>query len=233
MFRRMAAMDWIMVLAMVLGVVALLAKGPVLAWIGSVSGDLGATLERRSVGRWGMLVASSAFVTAALHSLLRERSLLALLLFLGLVLCWVGDVAGYHGHFVPSVAAFLAGHVLFAAGFSAAGLARPRLRAGAAGVGIASFALGIWFLPHVPPAQKILILGYIVVISLMVVAAWGTKHPNRRLLVLAACLFYVSDIAVAHGKFIPGSRHTIFFCYPLYYPACMLLALGARLRAGR
>jgi hypothetical protein len=66
------------------------------------------------------------------------------------------------------------------------------------------------------------------VISIMVATACGTRHPNAVLLAVAAVLFYVSDIAVAHWKFVSDGSWHAFFCYPLYYPACLLLALGSR-----
>jgi hypothetical protein len=50
-------------------------------------------------------------------------------------------------------------------------------------------------------------------------------------LAIAASLFYLSDIAVAYWRFMPGDNsRCAFLCYPLYYPACLLLALGSRRR---
>lgn len=230
MHRRMALLDWTMVATMVLGVGVLLGKGQVHQLCEQFPGGVPLRIGERGIGRTGMLLASSAFVAVAMRSLRRERSLLALLLCTGLVLCWVGDVAGYQGYFVPSAASFLVGHLFFAVGFMATGLRWQRLGLAAAAVVISSSLLALWFLPHVPSSQKPLILGYIGVISLMVVSAWGAEHPNFRLLAMAACLFYISDIAVAYWKFVPSSGNCAFLCYPLYYPACMLLALGSRLR---
>ena len=230
MHRRMTLLDWTMVATMVLGVGVLLGKGQIHLLGERLSIGVSPFVGGRGIGRGGMLLASSAFVVVALRSLGRERSLLALLLCIGLVLCWIGDVVGYQGHFVPSAASFLVGHLFFAAGFMATGLNWQRLGLAAAAVVIASSLLALWFLPHVPSSQKLLILGYIAVISLMVVGAWSAEHPNFRLLAMAACLFYISDIAVAYWKFVPHSGNCAFLCYPLYYPACMLLALGPRLR---
>jgi uncharacterized membrane protein YhhN len=77
--------------------------------------------------------------------------------------------------------------------------------------------------------MQVLVIGYMGVISVMVATAIGTRHPNVRLLAIAACLFYVSDIGVAYWKFMGGGSLSAFFCYPLYYPACLLLAFGSRL----
>jgi hypothetical protein len=69
------------------------------------------------------------------------------------------------------------------------------------------------------------VLAYLTVISLMVAAAAGTRGGAWRYAVLAAALFYVSDIVVADGRFVHSSIRHDLLCYPLYYGACVLLAL--------
>ncbi len=189
---------------------------------------LGLLLAGTGLGIWAVVLASTSFVAVAARGVWHERSALAICLGLGLVLCWTGDVVGYLGNFELSAGSFLVGHLVFAGGFLAKGAAWRRLLAGFGAVLVAGLLIGQWLIPHLPADQRVLVMAYMVVISIMVIAACGSRQPSLRLLVVAAVLFYVSDIAVARWKFVsPGSENR-FFCYPLYYTACLLLALASR-----
>jgi hypothetical protein len=59
----------------------------------------------------------------------------------------------------------------------------------------------------------------------MVVMAVGVSAGNPFVLA-GAILFFVSDIFVARWKFVDTSGINALFCYPMYYTACVLLALS-------
>lgn len=185
-------------------------------------------LAGTGLGIWAVVLASTSFVVVAAHGVWQERSALAICLCLGLVLCWTGDVVGYLGNFELSAGSFLVGHLVFAGGFLAKGTAWRRLLVGFGAVLVAGLLIGQWLIPHLPADQRVLVMAYMVVISIMVVAACGSRQPSLRLLVVAAVLFYVSDIAVARWRFVSPGPENRFFCYPLYYTACLLLALASR-----
>lgn len=208
MGSRVTVVDGVLVAALLAGVAMLLGRfGP---------------------GLGAVLLASSAFVAIALHGVWRERSPVAVALCLGLLLCWLGDVAGYRGYFELSAGAFLLGHLAFSCGFLARGGDRRRLLLGTWPVALATGLVAAWLMPHVGPGLRFLVVAYMVIISLLVIAACGSRLPNSWLLIVAAVLFYVSDIAVARWKFVAPGSDQRFFCYPLYYSACLLLALAPR-----
>jgi uncharacterized membrane protein YhhN len=209
MGKRITVVDGVLIAALLAGVAMLLGRlGP---------------------GIWAVMLASSAFVAIALHGVWRERSPVAIALGVGLGFCWLGDVIGYLGHFEVSAGAFLLGHLAFASGFLSRGGDRRRTMRGTWAVALATGLLAAWIMPHVGGlGLRILVVAYMVVISLMVITACGSRLPNSWLLIAAAVLFYVSDIAVARWKFVSPGSDNRFFCYPLYYGACLLLALAPR-----
>ena len=58
--------------------------------------------------------------------------------------------------------------------------------------------------------------------------AFGTRPGSPRGIFLpGAARFYVSDLFVARWAFVGGGSVNAYFCYPLYYAACLLLAHAA------
>lgn len=172
-----------------------------------------------------LLAASTGFMLTCLFAgALSTRP--GRVILLALVACWLGDYFG-STWFIASVAAFGAAHLLLIGAFATLGLAWRRVAAASAPVVLASAAAPWWLLPHVPADQRPLIGAYMLVISAMVVCAWGVR-PDRGSVVLiaAAVLFYVSDIFVARWRFVSPGPENAYLCYPLYYAACLLFALG-------
>ena len=171
-----------------------------------------------------VLGASTGFVLAAAAAgalkTWRGRGLL-----LGLAGCWGGDVIGSR-HFVAGALSFLLAHVAFIAVFAAPGLRLRRALAGTAVAVVPAALLLRAFLPGVPPGETLLVAGYVAVISLMVVCAFASRDAAPVFLA-AAVLFYVSDIFVARWRYGDGAAINGTLCYPLYYLACNLFALGA------
>ncbi len=171
--------------------------------------------------------ASTAFVLIALLSG-GLRSASGALMVAGLVGCLMGDVLGARGSFIASVAAFLTAHLLFIAAYV---LRRGDLRRGLA-VSLLFAALSAMVMTGIygraNGAERAIAVAYAVVISAMVGAAASTAHlRGGRLILVAAVVFYVSDIAVAYWKFVGGDFPYAWGCYPLYYTACTMLAFGA------
>jgi uncharacterized membrane protein YhhN len=155
-------------------------------------------------------------------------------LLAGLIACWLGDYLG-PVNFIGSVIAFGLGHLLFIGAFVAIGIDRTRVPIAAVVAILVGVAIGWWLLPQVPAEQRAMIVGYMLVISAMVITAWGLRdHPARCILIAAAVIFYLSDIFVARWRFVSPGPENAWLCYPLYYAACLLFALagvGARSRA--
>ena len=173
---------------------------------------------------WLVLGASTGFVLAGAAggapATWRGRGLL-----LGLIGCWGGDVIGSRD-FVAGALSFLLAHIAFIAVFAAPGVRPRRLLAGAAVAAVPGAALLRSFLPGVPPGETLLVAAYVAVISLMVVCAFASRDAAPVFLA-AAVLFYVSDIFVARWRYGDGAAINGTLCYPLYYLACNLFALGA------
>lgn len=154
------------------------------------------------------------------------------LLLMGLIGCWWGDYLGATS-FVGSVIAFGLAHLLFIGAFAAIGIDRRRLPVAAAIVIAVGAGIAWWLLPQVPADQRLMILGYMTVISAMVTCALALRdHPARSILIAAAAIFYVSDIFVARWRFVSPGPENAFLCYPLYYAACLLFALAPVGRSG-
>jgi len=144
---------------------------------------------------------------------------------LGLAGCWIGDIAG-PGNFIAGAVAFLLGHVAFIAAFAAQGIARRRLFAGLLLLPV-SAGLAAWLLPHVPPGEQKTIAAYLLTISAMVVMAVGASGaPGGHVALMGAILFFISDIFVARWRYVTPGPSNIFLCYPMYYLACITLAVS-------
>jgi len=141
--------------------------------------------------------------------------------FVGLLFCWLGDVLGPY-HFALGAGMFLLGHLFFVASFTAYGLDRRKCLWSMA-LMIPSGVILMWLLPQVDASMRGLVIAYTVVITIMLITSGGTN----RLIFIAAVIFYISDIFVARWKFIDHSAINAFYCYPLYYTACLLLAISS------
>lgn len=205
-----------------------------LAWVGALVVGLGLLIVGEFNGKLALrapskVVASTAFIGLAWsHGSLEGDVGVALLI--ALCLCWLGDVlllGTSRKLFLGGLVAFLAGHVAFVAAFETAGL-----DAGWAGLGILIAAapgafVWRWLRPTLPPPMVKPVIAYMVVISVMVGGAVGrfaADAPPRVL--IAAVMFYVSDLAVARNRFVSPGPWNRAVGLPLYYGAMALLALG-------
>ena len=69
--------------------------------------------------------------------------------------------------------------------------------------------------------MKLPVASYIVVITVMLALAVGTRRP---FVALGALAFYVSDISVARDRFVWSSFVNRLWGLPLYYAAQLLIA---------
>jgi uncharacterized membrane protein YhhN len=175
------------------------------------------------------LVASSAFVGVAIVSGAWQTAFGRLLL-LGLLLSWCGDmflVGTSETAFLSGLVAFLLAHVAYIAAFSVHGINRRWLLLAAVPVLSLAVAVAHWLDPHVAPYLAMPVRAYIVVISIMVVMAFGTRGAGGSTLILGgALLFFVSDLSVAAWRLVQTDFPTYVWGLPFYYCGQLCLALS-------
>jgi len=159
-------------------------------------------------------------VTAAPHV-----STYAVVVITGLVLCLAGDVClalPQQTSFRIGLVAFLLGHVAYIAAFAATAYPNWGLWIGAAAALPVSSLVYYRLQPYLG-RMKTAVLAYIVVITVMVIAAAGVfgdvylSLPGRFLVLNGAFSFYLSDIFVARQRFVQPSFWNRLIGLPLYY----------------
>lgn len=173
------------------------------------------------------LLASTSFVAIGVVGLAAGRGRrFGLLMLGGLVFCWLGDFLGPQG-FMYGLAAFFVGHCFFICAFAGLGVEVRKAAWAAVFYLSAGVVISVWLLPHVPLRDAVPVGAYMAVISVMAVTAFGARaRRGGWLLSSGAFLFYVSDIFVARWRFVAQDSLNPLLCYPLYYAACVLLALS-------
>ncbi len=172
-------------------------------------------------------IASAGFVGVALSAGALETHY-GTWIFFGLMLGAAGDVlllGASQTAFLSGLVAFLMGHVLYVIAFLTLGLdAGASFIAGSVAL-VAAAIVFVWLRRHLPAAMIGPVVGYIVVISAMVVTAIAAVAAGAGALILVgASLFYLSDLAVARDRFVsPGFLNRVWGL-PLYYAGQLLIA---------
>lgn len=195
----------------------------------AVAGLLVAEWRQSRIGVWIMKpLASTLFIAIALQSGALSSGFGQLIL-LALVLSWFGDVfliGERSAAFIAGLSAFLLAHVAFAAAFLTQPLEFvPMVYAGLLMAIVARVVLG-WLWPGLPPALRLPVIAYVLVIALMVAVAGGTISSHGLLLLAPAVVFAASDIFVARERFVQSSLVNRLWGLPLYYGAQLAFALG-------
>jgi len=176
-------------------------------------------------------VASTAFLAIAILSG-ALRSGYGRVLFTGLVFSWFGDMfllGTTRQFFLAGLVIFLLGHLAYVVAFFVHGLNAKWSIAAFVPVAAISVLVALWLAPYLPADMIVPVRTYTFVISLMVIAAFGTKGSGGPLLIPAgATLFYFSDLSVAAGQFVEPAFPNYVWGLPFYYAGQLLLALSAR-----
>lgn len=174
-------------------------------------------------------VASSGFIAIALRSG-AWRSRYGKFVLAGLALSWCGDmslVGASRQAFLAGLSAFLLAHVAYLLAFAAHGFHRNWVVIAALPVTAIAAAVFAWLGPHTPAALVVPVRAYIVVISLMVIFAFGTRgRGGSALIPLGATLFFLSDLSVAALRIVQTDVATYVIGLPFYYAGQLCLALS-------
>lgn len=147
----------------------------------------------------------------------------------GLVASLAGDVFLMLDRFLPGLASFLVGHVLYIVAFITMGLGGTLFVLGAALVAVSIRMVGVKVVQGAAEQDRNLglaVTAYILVISLMVAAAFATARPAA---IIGAVLFYASDACIGWSRFrseFPHHRTIIMVTYHLGQVGLVLSLLG-------
>lgn len=166
----------------------------------------------------------SALALIALRNL-RHRA--GYLLFAGLVLSMVGDVAldlDRERFFLVGLASFLAAHLLYVASFLH-GFAVSLRRLPFVGLVVCyAVVLGV-LLGNAPCDELAPIIAYLTAISAMVISAICIRRISPKL-VAGAVVFMLSDTVIAVTKFMHPIPHSTIYNIGLYFVAQFLIVRG-------
>jgi uncharacterized membrane protein YhhN len=158
-------------------------------------------------------------------------------LFVGLILCLIGDVClalPQKKAFIMGLVAFLVGHVFYIFSFSSLTQIYDWISTWLFIIFCLSALIFLWLRPHLK-SMLIPVLLYILVITIMVSGAWAVFRKSsfqisgRCFILLGALFFYFSDIFVARNQFIKEEYRNRLLGLPLYYTGQFLLAFSVGL----
>ena len=175
------------------------------------------------------MLASAGFVATALCSG-AWRSRFGRWLLAGLLLSWLGDaflVGRSRPLFLAGLGSFLLAHVAYTTAFFVHGTDRRWLAF--ASIPLLAIATGVmvWLGPLLPPELNVPVHAYVIVITLMVISAFGARGAGATILVpLGAVLFFVSDLSVAAMRLAGSDVPMYAWGLPAYYAGQLCLALS-------
>lgn len=176
------------------------------------------------------LVASTAFIALAIQ-VGALRSGYGRFVFLGLVFSWIGDtllIGKTQAFFLAGLAAFLLAHAAYIAAFVVKGINTRWAMTAAVPIALLAMIVSAWLAPNLSPTLVLPVRIYTALISLMVIAAIGTRGRDASTLILAgALLFFMSDLSVAALRLVQTEFPTYVWGLPLYYAAQVCLAISA------
>ena len=179
------------------------------------------------------LIASTGFLATAISvGALQHR--FGRVLFVGMVLSFCGDmflIGPSQRAFLLGLGSFLLAHLAYIAAFAIYGMNRKWAAIATVPVLLVAAYVTLWMLPSMPAELILPVHAYTGVISLMVIAAFGTRGAGApTLIVVGALMFFVSDLSVASQRILDVEFPTIIWGVPLYYAGQLCLALSTRNR---
>lgn len=182
------------------------------------------------------IAASTAFVWAALEWGALESTFGKLVLG-GLVLCWLGDALliprGQGRAFQAGIAAFLLGHLCYAAASLVFGIDPLAAFAAAAAMALVAGRTLAWLGPNVPEDFRLPVHCYVIVIAAMVVATCGAAAAGAPLLLaLGAIGFAASDLSVARERFVKSEFVNGAWGLPAYFVSQLAIGYSVALASG-
>ncbi|NNC41091.1 MAG: lysoplasmalogenase [Acidimicrobiia bacterium] len=172
-------------------------------------------------------IASLGFLAAALERGAFD-STYGKTLLLGLVLAALGDVfllGSSRPTFLAGLVSFLLGHLVYVVAFVGLGIDPMWSSAAAIATGVIAVVVVRWLVPFLAADMRGPVFAYILVISLMVVAAAGSTADGATAWILIGAIgFFLSDLAVARNQFVVESITNRAWGLPLYYASQFILA---------
>jgi len=201
-------------------------------WIALTTGSLAIVLlseqlKNKKVEWIFKPLASTGFLGLSLESGALESDI-GRIFFCALVLSWLGDVLlipRTPKPFLAGLIAFLLGHIAFVAAFVVSGPSWTTATLCLIPLTAISVGVGWWMVPKAPEKMRVPVVAYTGVITLMVATAGGLwDHQFGHYILLAAFVFYLSDLSVAINRFVsPAFIHRLWGL-PLYYGAQLTFA---------
>ncbi len=173
-------------------------------------------------------LASAAFIAAAVSCGALDSSYGRAVL-VAQALSWLGDVFLIRNDkrrwFLLGLVSFLLGHVGYLVAFVMRGVSPTWTASAALAMLCAGFFVLRWLMPNIQGAMKRPVVAYVFVISCMVALAAGTLAARGNpVILIAAGLFYISDLTVARHRFVKAGLINRLVGLPLYYAAQLLFA---------
>jgi uncharacterized membrane protein YhhN len=195
----------------------------------SVLGLLRAEQQHLPGARLFKMVASTGFIAVAVAAGALD-TWYGRLVLLALGLSWVGDLAlsiAGRQWFLLGLIAFLLGHIAYVAAFVERSIDWWVFLAAGLVVMVVAGIVWRWLRPHLERDMVGPVAAYVIVISAMVAAAFGTAGSNYNALIpVGAVAFFASDLAVARDRFVASGFANRAWGLPLYYFGQVLLALS-------
>jgi uncharacterized membrane protein YhhN len=175
------------------------------------------------------LLASLGFVATAISvGALQHRY--GQVILAGLLLSLGGDMvltSTSQQAFLPGLGFFLFAHVAYISAFTIRGLNFRWAGVAAIPVLLIAALVTLWLEPNLPDKLTLPVHAYIGVISVMVIAAFGSKGAGASTLVLVgALLFFGSDLSVAAQRIMHSEFPTLIWGLPMYYAGQLCFALS-------
>jgi len=156
-----------------------------------------------------------------------------LLLLAALAFSLAGDVfLMLQGHFIPGLVSFLCAHLAYLALFKRDQAWFPRRAALAFTLAIGAGMYAVLWQGGLPPALRVPVAAYVLVISLMAAQALGRalvlRERGATLVAAGAAFFMLSDTLLALNRFVTPLPLAPLWVLSTYYAAQVLIVRGMR-----